>query len=73
MDVGNIHELLIIFPGDQEILMTDFDGTYGKLDQFNGVQSGGFDDSYYQDDDDDLLYVVTEDSRTEDSEAEQMQ
>ena len=36
--------------------MTDFDGTYGKLDQYGGVQAGGFDDSYFEDDDEEILF-----------------
>jgi len=36
--------------------MTDFDGTYGKLDQFNGVQSGGFEDTYFEGNNDEVLF-----------------
>ncbi|MGJ3238117.1 MAG: sigma-70 family RNA polymerase sigma factor [Anaerolineae bacterium] len=35
--------------------MTDFDGTYGKLDPVNGVQSDNFEDSFFEDDEEVLF------------------
>lgn len=36
--------------------MTDFDGTYGKLDKFDAVQSGNFDDGFFEGDADEILF-----------------
>lgn len=36
--------------------MTDFDGTYDKLDQFNNAQSSGFDDSYFENEVEEILF-----------------
>lgn len=35
--------------------MTDFDGTYGKLDKLNAVESSGFEDRFFDDSSDDEL------------------
>ncbi len=36
--------------------MTDFDGTYGKIDQYDGLQSGDFNESFFEDDDEEILF-----------------
>ena len=36
--------------------MTDFDGTYDKLDNYEGTQSGSFEDAYFAEDDDEVLF-----------------